>query len=254
MCANRFRGLSACAVVCLGLAVLGCNKGGPAPARTSPKVAAATGVAPIDLPKGDPRPGVAVVVLVDTSGSMSQTVRDRTGSQRAKHVIAREALERIIEQTDRWKKNHAGQTLQMGIICFSSSVSTLQPIGDFDADKAREALNRLPPPNSMTAIGRALEEGFKSLYRTGCARKYVVCVTDGENTTGIPPERMARQLYNQTGGEVELHFVAFDTSAKHFAFLKGVNGFVVEAADGQQLQDELANIYDKRILAERPDS
>ena len=59
-------------------------------------------------------------------------------------------------------------------------------------------------------------------------------------------------LHEQTGGEVEIHFVAFDTSAGHFAFLKDVNGFVVEAADGAQLDARLADIYEKRILAEAP--
>ena len=53
-----------------------------------------------------------------------------------------------------------------------------------------------------------------------------------------------------TGGEVEIHFVAFDTSAAQFAFLKSANGAVVEAADGAQLQARLAEIYEKRILAE----
>ena len=35
---------------------------------------------------------------------------------------------------------------------------------------------------------------------------------------------VARGLYGQTKGEVELHFVAFDTSASQFQFLKEVNG------------------------------
>jgi hypothetical protein len=64
---------------------------------------------------------------------------------------------------------------------------------------------------------------------------------------------MARQLYHQTEGAVEIHFVAFDTSSRHFGFLKDVNGHVVEAADGKQLQDQLVQIYDKRIFAEKPE-
>jgi Mg-chelatase subunit ChlD len=190
---------------------------------------------------------------VDTSGSMGQRVRDGAGNQRPKNQIAHDALERIIEQTDQWKKAHPNQTLQLGITHFSSSVWELLPMGDFDAARARAALERLPAPNSGTAIGGALEEAFKALYRSGCARKYVVCITDGENTSGVAPEWVARQLFKQTEGAVEVHFVAFDTSARHFAFLKDVNGHVVEAADGKQLQQELINIYDKRILAEKPE-
>jgi Mg-chelatase subunit ChlD len=256
MRADRFRHPAVGAGLCLLLAAAGCGRRADhatAPAGRPAPPAGASGVSPIDLPAAAARPGIAVVILVDTSGSMGQRVRDRAGRQRPKHEIAREALERIIDQTARWKAKHPDRTLQLGIAHFSSSVRELLPAGDFDADKARAALGRLPPPNSGTAIGRALEDGFKALYRTGCARKYVICVTDGENTSGPPPDRVARQLHAQTGGEVETHFVAFDTSARYFAFLKGVNGFVVEAADGEQLQTELTNIYDKRILAEKPE-
>jgi hypothetical protein len=77
-----------------------------------------------------------------------------------------------------------------------------------------------------------------------------VCITDGENTIGTPPEQVARQLFSQTKGDVDIHFIAFDTSARHFGFLKDVNGTVVEAADGKQLQDQLVDLYEKRILVE----
>lgn len=143
--------------------------------------------------------------------------------------------------------------MKMGVILFASSVRDLLPVGDFDAAKAREALNRLPHPNSGTAIGNAMEHGFQALYGSGCIRKYLICITDGENTVGVRPDRMAKQLFDQTNGEVEIHFIAFDTASRHFAFLKDVNGHVVEASDGKQLNDELTKIYDKRILAEKPE-
>ena len=64
---------------------------------------------------------------------------------------------------------------------------------------------------------------------------------------------MARQLHAQTQNEVEMHFVAFDTRAARFQFLNEVNGHAVEAADGLKLQEELARIYEKKILAEMPE-
>ena len=105
-------------------------------------------------------------------------------------------------------------------------------------------------PRGGTAIGWALEEGFRALYKTGCVRKYIICATDGENRTGPSPAAVARQLYEQTGGDVEMHFVAFNTSAAKFGFLTKVNGYVFEAADGEQLQAQLSAIYEQRILAE----
>lgn len=203
-----------------------------------------------ELPHADQRLCSAVALLIDTSGSMGQAVPDRAGAKQPKFVIARSALERIVAYTQQWRQEHPDRTLQLGIYRFSSSAEELLPMAEFDAEEAAAAAARLPAPGGGTAIGRALEAGFKALYATGCVRKYIVCVTDGNNTTGPTPERVARALHAQTGGEVEMHFVAFDTAADGFAFLKQVNGDVVEAADGAQLDARLAAIYEQRILAE----
>jgi Mg-chelatase subunit ChlD len=237
------------------LVTLGCGKSQSpvrklAPLRTEP----VTSSFHIDLPQTETRLGTAVVVLVDTSGSMEQPVRDQAGQLRPKYEIAREALERIVEHTAGWKKQHPDANLQIGIFHFASTVSEVLPVSAFDVAKVRAALKRIPRPKGGTAIGRALEEGFKALYRSGCARKFVVCITDGENTSGPPPDVVARQLYAQTKGAVELHFVAFDTSSSQFRFLSGVNGHVVEAADGSQLQAELTKVYESRILVEKEES
>lgn len=239
-----FRSRYLLAPAALALAAMGCSQSGKPTEPTAVH---------LNLPRPELRAGTAVVILVDTSGSMEQAVRDPSGGQRPKFQIARDALERIIRTTEEWKKKNPDKTLQLGIANFSSSVTTLLPVSDFDAAKARAALKRLPHPNSGTAIGRALEEGYEQLYNSGLARKYILCITDGENTSGIKPEYVARQAFEQTKGEVELQFIAFDTSAKSFRFLKDVNGHVVEAADGPQLQQELTNIYEKRILVEKPE-
>src|SRR5262249_44138973 len=149
-----------------------------------------------------------------------------------------DALEAIVQNTAKWKKDHPEANLEMAIYNFSSSVLEVLPMGDFNERKTQTAVNRIPRPHGGTAIGIALEAAFKALYRSGCMRKFVVCVTDGENTAGPDPAWVARHLYQQTGGEVELHFVAFDTSASQFRFLNDVNGHVVAASNGRELQTE----------------
>jgi uncharacterized protein YegL len=248
---------SVAALVCLavGLAVAapGCGSKPPpkAPVAKAPPKPSPGGTYHLELFKAGPRPGTAVVILVDSSGSMDQVVPDRGGKSRPKHLIARDALENIIQHTAEWKKAHAKADLQLAIFNFSSAVQEVLPMSEFDERKARDALKKIPKPGGGTAIGRALEEGFKALYRSGCTRKFVVCVTDGENTSGPPPDWIARHLHAQTTGEVELQFVAFDTAASQFQFLKEVNGHVVEASDGGKLNDELRRIYQERILVEK---
>jgi Mg-chelatase subunit ChlD len=208
----------------------------------------------LDLPQVEPRAGTAIVILVDTSGSMSQPAPATTGgAARPKQQLAREALQRIINHTAEWKKNHPERTVELAIYTFSSMAQEVLPMGPFDQGKAQAALARVPRASGGTAIGQAVAEGFKALYRSGCARKFVVCITDGENTSGPGPDWVARGLFAQTKGEVELQFVAFDTSARVFEFLKEVNGDVVEAGNGEQLQAELTKIYEQRILVEKED-
>lgn len=203
----------------------------------------------VELPQREPRLCTAVVILLDTSGSMAQTVRDRAGKTRQKQVIAREALGGIIDHTEEWAQKHPDVKLDVGILQFSSDVSILLPLAPFNAQKAKEALRDVRA-SSGTAIGRALEAGYKALYATGCTRKHIVCITDGENSSGPSPEAIARLYHEATEGAVPIHMVAFDTSSKKFRFLKNVNGDVVEAADGAQLEERLGEIYDQRIFAE----
>lgn len=204
----------------------------------------------IPLPEADQRLGSAVVILVDTSGSMDQHIADADGNSQPKHAIAREVLQGIVDHTDKWTVENTDHNLEFGILTFSSSVQKILDPRKFDRDTAENAIAAIPRPTGGTAIGEALRSGYQALYANGCLRKYIICVTDGENTSGADPEWMARQLFQQTGGEVEIHFVAFDTSARHFGFVNDVNGFVVEAADGEQLKQQLTDIYDKRIFAE----
>jgi len=236
----------------------GCdNRGRPAPpastkdpARRSVQPAGYGDANRISLPQADQRLCTAVAILVDTSGSMKEAVADRQGAQKAKHAIARQALERIIAYTGQWQEKHPDRNIQLSVLNFSSSARTVLPMAEFDQQKAQTAVSKIPHPGGGTAVGDALAKGFQALYQSGCVRKYLVCITDGQNTVGPRPDRVARQLYGQTGGEVEIHFVAFDTSAGNFRFLDEVNGYTVEAADGGQLDSRLSEIYEKRILAE----
>jgi nitric oxide reductase activation protein len=207
-------------------------------------------VGPIDLPTTPSRPGTAVVILVDTSGSMEDAVPGKNGVREPKSKLAREALQQILNKTADWKKQHPNDMLDLGIYSFSSRVSEALPMAAFEQASAEAALARIPAPGGGTAIGLALQDGFKALYRSGCTRKFLLCITDGENTSGPTPEAVMRQLYEQTKGDVTVFFVAFDVSAAQFKFLSGVNGSAVEAADGKQLEAELTKIYEERILLE----
>jgi Mg-chelatase subunit ChlD len=194
--------------------------------------------------------GAAVAILVDTSGSM----RDGApGDSRPKFVVAQEALEAMLDATDAFIARRPDFPIKIGIYSFSSHVRTLRPIEPYNRAAIRASLNALPRPGGGTAIGEALRAARPDLYRAGVFRKYVIVVTDGENTSGRTPDEVVREIFEKSEGAVQVYFVAFDTSPEKFSFLKEAGGDVIGAGTGGELRQALDRIYQGKILAEAPD-
>ena len=193
--------------------------------------------------------GAAVAILVDTSGSMRD---EAPGDQRPKYVVAQEALEAMLDATDAFIAKRPDFPIKIGLYSFSSDVRMLRPIERYDRAAIRLALAGMPRPGGGTAIGEALREARPDLYRAGVFRKYLLVVTDGDNTSGRSPDEVAREIWRKSEGAVQVYFVAFDTSPAKFAFLKAVGGDVIAAGTGAELRRALDGIYQGKILAEAP--
>ena len=193
--------------------------------------------------------GAAVAILVDTSGSMKEPA---PGDSRPKYVVAREALEAMLDATDAFIARRPDFPIKIGVYTFSSSVRVLRPIQPYDKSALRQTIENLPRPGGGTAIGEAMREARPDLYRAGVFRKYLLVVTDGENTNGRSPDDVARDIFRKSEGAVQIYFVAFDTSPEKFAFLKEAGGDVFGAGTGPELKDALDKVYQGKILAEAP--
>ena len=193
--------------------------------------------------------GAAVAILVDTSGSMRQ---EAPGDTRPKYVVAQAALEAMLDATDAFIARRPDFPIKIGLYSFSSNVRTLLPIQRYDRAAIRAALAGLPRPGGGTAIGEALRTARPDLYRAGVFRKYLLVVTDGENTSGRSPDDVARDIFQKSEGAVQIYFVAFDTNPQKFAFLKEVGGDVIGAGTGSELRTALDQVYQGKILAEAP--
>ncbi len=197
--------------------------------------------------EGDEGPGAAVMILVDTSGSMRDPA---PGGDTPKHVVARAALGKVLEATGKFLAEHPDRRVRVGLVAFESDARVVAEIADYDEARIRDALSRVPDPDGKTAIGEALDVARRHLYRAGCFRKYILAVTDGENTEGAEPEPVAREIWRRSEGGVPIYFVAFDTDAARFRFLKEVGGDVVSARNAADLETALRDIYEGKILAE----
>jgi len=193
--------------------------------------------------------GAAVAILVDTSGSMKERA---PGDSRPKYVVAQEAIGAMLDATDAFVARHPDFPIKIGVYTFSSSVRVVRAIQPYDREAIRRTIAELPRPGGGTAIGDAMREARPDLYRAGVFRKYLLVVTDGENTNGRAPDEVAREIFRKSEGAVQIYFVAFDTSPEKFAFLKETGGDVIGAGTGGELKTALDGIYQGKILAEAP--
>jgi Mg-chelatase subunit ChlD len=193
--------------------------------------------------------GAAVAILVDTSGSMKEPA---PGDSRPKYVVAQEAVAAMLDATDAFIARRPNFPIKIGVYTFSSSVRLLRAIQPYDRAALRDTIANLPRPGGGTAIGDAMREARPDLYRSGVFRKYLLVVTDGDNTNGRSPDEVAREIFRKSEGAVQIYFVAFDTSPEKFAFLKEVGGDVIAAGTSAELKTALDGIYQGKILAEAP--
>jgi Ca-activated chloride channel family protein len=122
--------------------------------------------------------GGAVVICVDTSGSMRATDVAPSRSEAAANAV-RAFVDGVPDGT------------RLGIVAFSSGAGVVQPLND-DKDALRDAIARIPPPNGGTAIGDALGTAARLLPASG--RRAIVLVTDGVNNLGSDPLAVAREI------------------------------------------------------------
>jgi Ca-activated chloride channel family protein len=120
----------------------------------------------------------AIVLCIDTSGSMASTDVEPTRAD-----AARQAAATFIAGVP------AGT--RIGIVAFSSSAIPLGALTD-DRATATDDLNRIPPPNGGTAIGDALAAATGLLPPGG--RRAIVLVTDGVNNAGRDPIEAAQAI------------------------------------------------------------
>jgi uncharacterized protein YegL len=199
------------------------------------------------VPSVDEGLGASIAILLDVSGSMKDVARS---DRRPKYIVAREAIQAMLDVTDSFVRKQTGFPVNVGLYTFNAEVQRIVPIGPYNKQALHDALAGLGIPKGGTAIGDAMNAAREDLYGAGTFRKYILVVTDGENTNGREPAVVAREIARRSEGAVRQYFVAFDIDREKFAFLRQVNGDVLGAANGDALRVSLDSIYRGRILAE----
>ncbi len=183
--------------------------------------------------------GGAVVLCVDTSGSMA------AGDVRPSRAAAALAAMRAFI-------DGAPAGTAVGIVSFAGQAQEIAA-PDRDRDRVRAALDEIPAPNGATAIGDALVLARRMLPSTG--HRVVVLITDGEDNRGSDPMQAAKQLASRritlftvgigtNGGALipgTLQPAGIDEDAlRSYALATG--GAYSRAGDATQLHEALARL------------
>jgi hypothetical protein len=201
--------------------------------------------------------GVAVAIVYDTSGSMSDTVKGQAGKFSQKYIIANRALVAIADRIQTFVTNSATgspRKIHAGLFVFQKDgPQAALPFGTFDAAAFKTWARNFSKPVGGTPLGNTLSAASRAVLNSGLSRKHVLVITDGMNTVGpdpatVLPDLQREAMRRQTG--LSVHFVAFDVDAKVFEGVKKLGATVVGAANESQLNTQLEYILEKKILLE----
>ncbi len=202
------------------------------------------------------REGLAAAILIDVSGSMDDSVEGTDGRDEPKIEIARRAARDLVDQFARYAAEHPEQDVRLGIYEFSrrrGEPDCRPVVGMAPPDRARAeaAIARLDADGG-TPIGEAMITAKRELDNTGLTRRHLLLVTDGENTDGFRPERVAQGIARRPEAErPSIYFVAFDVEASRFDRVRDAGGLVLPAASARELNETLDALLRGKILLEK---
>lgn len=193
--------------------------------------------------------GAAVVLCIDTSGSMASTDVAPTRA-----AASRTAALAFI--------NGAPPGTRMALVAFAANAIPLGDLTD-DRDAVRDQLDRLPPPNGGTAIGDALAVAAQLLPRGG--RRAIVLVTDGVNNHGSDPTSVAADIGSRgitistvgigTNGSGELIPGTGETAQLDEEALREIaasgHGTYARVADARGLREKLESLGQSSVRERR---
>ncbi|MFG0284909.1 MAG: VWA domain-containing protein [Phycisphaerales bacterium JB039] len=137
----------------------------------------------LDLPSRLMQAQAAIVLVLDTSGSMGRPV---LGSSRSQQEIANEAAAMAVATLD--------STDLVGVIGFSNAPYTVAPLAPNDDPEELQARIRGIRPGGGTNLGPALEQAREALQGVDARVKHVIVLSDGRSMNAEMLPRLAQQM------------------------------------------------------------
>ncbi|MFE5470640.1 VWA domain-containing protein [Bacillus safensis] len=182
---------------------------------------------------------VRVTILLDASGSMARKVEGERKFDLAKQEVfkfaqslPKDAKIRMSLFGSEGNNKNSGKAQSCEVI---RGVYGVQP---YEKDSFENSLNGLGP-NGWTPIARALENAKQADEQLTAGTKHIVyLITDGEETCGGDPVKVAKELHNSKGSTV-VNVIGLDFNDGYEGQLKQVakagKGHYYQASTGKEM-------------------
>ncbi|MSU51681.1 MAG: VWA domain-containing protein [Opitutus sp.] len=201
--------------------------------------------------------GIALAVILDTSGSMRRPIAGSPGrADDVKFRIAQRALLKVITRLETFAKNPSSPPLSISTYVFSGQEAVRAlPLAPFNAASARQWLAAMKSPEAATPLGDALALAGRDLLAVNAISRHMLVLTDGANTAGRNPITALVEL-NATAGKkktpVGVHVVTLDLNPQIFSGLKAQGATLIGATNEAELNARFDFILEQKILLEAP--
>lgn len=203
--------------------------------------------------------GISIVLVVDVSGSMSNSP---SSLGQPKYIQAASALETVSLYLSDLARKQKDMKVNVAVLKFSNTVSTVLPLTVLN----EEGIERLKKacisenfePKGATAIGLALQKSSEILAQSGTIFNSMIIITDGENTIAPDPNKIIDAIYanrnNKTTENVMIRtstqlmsFIGFDIDSDMFSSFHEKGARITSAGNQKELEDSLKSLLEADI-------
>lgn len=192
--------------------------------------------------------GLAIMIVVDISGSMDGNVPDANGEAPKLQIAKRNVLQ-LVQQAQEFAAQHPDRKIMLGVVAFSGSARMVVGLSKPDLEAARPLVEALHTEGG-TAIGDAMIFAKEQLDATNLSKMHIMTVTDGENNSGQQPESVV-SAFAKLQPPPAMYLIGFDVNASVYSGVKSAGCLVLGASNGTELREKMKGIFDTKILVEK---
>ena len=138
------------------------------------------------------RKGVAIVLALDTSGSMRESGFGK--GEESKFLLLQRLVGNFIDQ-------RAGDNI--GVVAFGTFAFTASPVSyDLEGVKSLLEMLEVEMAGKNTAIGDAIVQSLRTLEKSRAKEKVIILVTDGKNNSGRVSPKQAVEMAKKAGVKI----------------------------------------------------